>query len=119
MMCARGRYEVVRGHTVAADCFYEGQGRLDGALPVWYTAKDRDEFLRRACALGCSNIEMEATSFLSFFQRLGAPAAICDATLLNRLEGDQVTHMGAVLTEWSLRPQDIAIAWLKNEKVLA
>ena len=44
---------------MAADCFYEGQGRLDGAL-CQYSLEDKMRFLNRLHAEGVRNIEMES-----------------------------------------------------------
>ena len=44
---------------MCCDDFYEGQGRLDGAL-CDYTEADKMEFLERAKEEGVRNIEMES-----------------------------------------------------------
>ena len=81
--------DVVPGGTMAADCFYEGQGRLDGAI-CEYEEEDKLTFLQRAHDAGVRNIEMESLQFGAFAHRLGIRATACCVTLLNRLEGDQV-----------------------------
>jgi len=94
---------VVTGRTMSADCFYEGQGRLDGAL-CDYTEADKFEFLDRLHAAGVRNIEMEAGQFASFMQSLGLRGAVVCVTLLNRLEGDQVLTPLDTLAEFDARP---------------
>merc|ERR1712137_558991 len=92
---------VMQGKTMGTDDFYEGQGRLDGALMPWYSVDDKIAFLQRAHKLGVRNIEMESNAFLYFFQRTGIPAAVLCVTLLDRLQGDQVTSTPAQLSEFS------------------
>ncbi|XP_014386007.1 PREDICTED: uridine phosphorylase 1 [Myotis brandtii] len=48
------------GNTLCTLDFYEGQGRLDGAL-CSYTEQDKQEYLRAAHAAGVRNIEMESS----------------------------------------------------------
>lgn len=79
------------GITLGTDDFYEGQGRLDGALQPPYSAEERNAFLQLAYEKGVRNIEMESTAFSAFCHRAGIPAAVVCATFINRLEGDQVT----------------------------
>lgn len=102
-----------RAVTMGTDDFYEGQGRLDGALMPWYTEADKIAFLRKAHGIGVRNIEMEAPAFLYFWGRLGAPAAVLCATLLDRLAGDQVTSTPAQLGEFSDRAQGVVINYAK------
>ena len=47
------------GKTMCCDDFYEGQGRLDGAI-CEYTETDKMNFLRQAQQKGVRNIEMES-----------------------------------------------------------
>ena len=55
---------------MSTECFYEGQGRLDGAI-CEYTDADKQVFLQKLHGLGCRNIEMEAAMFAAFTTRLG------------------------------------------------
>ncbi|NP_001276589.1 uridine phosphorylase 2 isoform 2 [Mus musculus] len=50
------------GHTMCTYDFYEGQGRLDGALCSFSREKKLD-YLKRAYRAGVRNIEMESTVF--------------------------------------------------------
>ena len=50
---------------MTADDFYEGQGRLDGAI-CDYTEDDKMAFLERAYEKGVRNIEMESLTFAAF-----------------------------------------------------
>ena len=47
------------GKTMCCDDFYEGQGRLDGAI-CEYTESDKMDFLKQAREEGVRNIEMES-----------------------------------------------------------
>jgi uridine phosphorylase len=47
------------GKTMCCDDFYEGQGRLDGAI-CEYTLEEKMEFLQAAHEAGVKNIEMES-----------------------------------------------------------
>lgn len=68
---------------MSADCFYEGQGRLDGAI-CDYNEDDKMAFLARLHAIGCRNIEMEAAQFAAFTHRLGIKGTGLCTTLLDR-----------------------------------
>ncbi|NXC19008.1 UPP2 phosphorylase, partial [Corythaeola cristata] len=50
------------GHTMCTYDFYEGQGRLDGAL-CSFSSEKKLEYLTRAYDAGVRNIEMESTAF--------------------------------------------------------
>ncbi|KAF1652721.1 Uridine phosphorylase 2, partial [Aptenodytes patagonicus] len=50
------------GHTMCTYDFYEGQGRLDGAL-CSFSSEKKLEYLKRAYDAGVRNIEMESTAF--------------------------------------------------------
>ena len=105
---------VVPGKTMAADCFYEGQGRLDGAI-CDYDNSDKMAFLQKAHDVGVRNIEMESLQFGAFTHRLGIRATACCVTLLNRLEGDQVRTPIKELHEMDQRPGRVALAYIKKE----
>ncbi len=55
---------------MAADCFYEGQGRLDGSL-CGYSEADKMAFVERLFALGVRNVEMESNYLGAFGKSLG------------------------------------------------
>jgi len=56
-----------------------------------YNEADKMEFLKKCHNLGIRNIEMEATMFASVTQLVGIKAADVCVTLVNRLNGDQVS----------------------------
>lgn len=104
---------VVTGKTLCADDFYEGQGRLDGAF-CDYTEEDKREFLEKLRSIGVVNIEMEATLFAAMCNHAGVKGAIVCVTLLDRLQGDQVSTPKTVLSEWQLRPQQLVLSFIKS-----
>lgn len=110
----RGDIFSVIGGTVAANGFYENQGRLDGAI-CHHTEDDKMVFLRKAHALGARNMEMEATEFASFTGELRIPSAIICSTLLDRLKGDQVTSTPAELAKFADNSQQLALNFIKRE----
>jgi uridine phosphorylase len=111
-------FQLVKGVTIATNDYYDEQGRLDGALPLWYSEEEKISFLKKAYDLGVRNMEMEAGVFLWFFQRLGMRAAVACAALLNRLEGDQHAHSREQIHDWSLRPQEVVVNYLKAQSFL-
>ncbi|XP_076784877.1 uridine phosphorylase 2 isoform X3 [Arvicanthis niloticus] len=62
--CSReiSNFPTLIGHTMCTYDFYEGQGRLDGALCSFSREKKLD-YLKRAYRAGVRNIEMESTVF--------------------------------------------------------
>lgn len=65
------------------------QGRLDGAF-CDFTNEDKMEYLNKLQSNGVVNIEMEALPFAALTHQAGVRSSIICATLLNRLNGDQV-----------------------------
>ncbi|MBI5412353.1 uridine phosphorylase [Candidatus Peregrinibacteria bacterium] len=115
ILAARGDIRAQLGKTMGTDDFYEGQGRLDGALKPRYTEAQRMAFLRRANEAGVRNIEMEAPAFAAFCLRAGIPAAIVCTTLLNRLEGDQVRSTPEQLAQFSDNAQRVVLRYIRGQ----
>ena len=107
-------YPVVLGKTMTADDFYEGQGRLDGAI-CDYTEADKFEFLNRAYEAGVRNIEMESLTFGAFTRHVGIRAATVCAVLLNRLQGDQVSSTPEELRDIEKRAGDTVLRFVAQE----
>ncbi|KAJ2945005.1 hypothetical protein O0L34_g1902 [Tuta absoluta] len=101
------------GGTMAADDFYRGQARIDGPF-CDYTEADKLSFLKKLCALGVKNIEMEATAFAAYTREAGIRAGDICVTLVNRLEGDQVTSGKDVMTEWQKRPMVVVGRYIQH-----
>lgn len=114
ILAVAGDIRVQVGKTMGADDFYEGQGRLDGAVNPGYTEEDKMVFLHKAHEAGVRNIEMEAPAFAAFCLRAGIPAALVCTALVNRLEGDQVTSTKEQLAEYSGNAQELVVRYIKK-----
>jgi len=102
------------GNTMGCEDFYESQCRLDGAL-CDYTAQDKFDFIRKAYnEHGVLNMEMEANVFLSFCNRLDIPGAVVCVTIVNRLNGDQITSTKEELRNMELYPLAMILQVTKN-----
>uniref|UniRef100_A0A8C5Q0X3 Uridine phosphorylase n=1 Tax=Leptobrachium leishanense TaxID=445787 RepID=A0A8C5Q0X3_9ANUR len=102
------------GHTMCTYDFYEGQGRLDGAL-CSFSKEEKFEYLRKAYDAGVRNIEMESSVFAAMCHLCGLKAAVVCVTLLNRLEGDQISSGHNVLVEFQRRPQQLIAKFIKKK----
>ncbi|XP_025914046.1 LOW QUALITY PROTEIN: uridine phosphorylase 2 [Apteryx rowi] len=101
------------GHTMCTCNFYEGQGRLDGAL-CSFSSEKKLEYLKRAYKASVRNTEMESTVFAATCGLCGLKAAVVCATLLDRLEGDQTWAPRAVLLEYQQRPRRLIAAFIEE-----
>ncbi len=92
---------LVTGKTVAGNEFFLEQFRLDGAICM-ETPSTKMAWLEWVYDNGVRNIEMEGAMLAGYLNHWGFSkfAMIC-ATLLNRLEGDQVTATPAQLHQFS------------------
>nr|KAF6320304.1 uridine phosphorylase 1 [Myotis myotis] len=108
-----GEFPTVMGNTMCTLDFYEGQGRLDGAL-CSYTEQDKQEYLRAAHAAGVRNIEMESSVLAAMCSACGLPAAVVCVTLLDRLRGDQVSSPHDLLAKFEQRPQRLVVHFIKK-----
>lgn len=114
----RDGFATVMGKTMCANDFYEGQGRLDGAI-CDFTEKDKMNYLRKCSDFGIVNIEMEATIFSALTHHAGIKAAIVCVALLNRLKGDQVSTPKDIMLEWQKRPQALVSRYIRKKLRLA
>ena len=94
-------FEIVAAKTVAGNEFFLEQFRLDGAICL-ETLETKMGWLRWLHDNGVANIEMEGAMLAGYLNWWGFSqfAMIC-CTLLNRLEGDQVTATAAQLHKYS------------------
>ena len=93
------QFMTVLGKTISTDDFYEGQGRLDGAI-CEYVEEDKMNYLRDVASHGVKNMEMEALVFGALTHMAGVRSAVVCVTLLDRLKGDQVNlYVLLVLTQ--------------------
>ncbi|XP_075068757.1 uridine phosphorylase 1 isoform X2 [Mixophyes fleayi] len=107
-------FNTVIGNTMCTLDFYEGQGRLDGAI-CSYTEKEKMQYLKAAYEAGIRNIEMESSVFAAMCNTSGVKAAVVCVTLLNRLEGDQISSSHDVLVEYQQRPQKLVGYFIKKQ----
>jgi uridine phosphorylase len=94
-------FDIVSGKTVAGNEFFLEQFRLDGAICL-ETPETKMGWLRWLYESGVANIEMEGAMIAGYLNHWGFPkfAMIC-CTLLNRLDGDQVTASPEQLHKFS------------------
>jgi uridine phosphorylase len=94
-------FDIVAGKTVAGNEFFLEQFRLDGAVCL-ETPESKMEWLEWIHENGVRNIEMEGAMLAGYLNHWGFSkfAMIC-CTLLNRLEGDQVTSTPEQLHKFS------------------
>jgi len=100
---ASDNFKTEIGSTMGTECFYEGQGRLDGAI-CHYQLAEKMNFLNKCYSLGIKNIEMEAPMFAALTHHLNIKAADVCVTFLNRLNGDQVTITAEQKADYEHRP---------------
>jgi uridine phosphorylase len=94
-------FDIVSGKTVAGNEFFLEQFRLDGAVCL-ETPETKMNWLRWLHENGVVNIEMEGAMIAAYLNHWGFSrfAMIC-CTLLNRLDGDQVTSSAEQLHKFS------------------
>ncbi|XP_062986633.1 uridine phosphorylase 1-like isoform X2 [Elgaria multicarinata webbii] len=118
MECSKeiDEFSTVIGNTMCTLDFYEGQARLDGAI-CSYTEEEKQQYLKAAFKAGVRNIEMESSVFAAMCNLSGIKGAVVCVTLLNRLEGDQITTPHDVLNEYQKRPQKLVGHLIKKHLV--
>ena len=113
-ICQDMKMDAVIGKTMCCDDFYEGQGRLDGAI-CEYTESDKMDYLQKAHASGVKNIDMESLQFGAFCNKIGVRSIVICVALLNRLNGDQVTSTMEQLKEFEERPVSVILEFIKRD----
>ena len=100
------------GRTVAGNEFFLEQLRLDGAIRL-ESQESKMAWLEALEAAGVRNIEMEGAMLAGYLNHWGFPrfAMIC-TTIVNRIEGDQVTETPAELHAFSERSGDVLFNYL-------
>jgi uridine phosphorylase len=103
------------GRTVAGNEFFLEQFRLDGAICM-ETPESKMAWLEWIHAAGVRNIEMEGTMLAGYLNHWGFPrfAMIC-VTIVNRLEGDQITATSAELQDFRHRIGNVLFNYLHAE----
>jgi len=111
-------FKTVLGKTISTDDFYEGQGRLDGAI-CEYNESDKMAYLQEVATKGVTNMEMEALVFAALTHLAGIRSAVVCVTLLDRLKGDQITTPKEELTAWQTRPMETVGRFILSELSVA
>ena len=109
-------FKLILGNSIAADDFYLGQARFDGALNHQHSHAEQQAYFARAQALNICNFEMESTAMAAFCNRVNIPATMIAVTLLNRLLGDQISATPEQLNEYSARSQLVTTNYLLSQE---
>lgn len=113
----RGSVPAIRGKTVATNCFYEEQTRLDGAVDPGYTRQEQRAFLHHLRDIGVRSYEMEATALAGFCNRAGIAAADASMVIVNRLQGDQVISTHEELAAMSTNAQNLVLQYIRHHLI--
>ncbi len=107
-------YPVVVGRTVAGNEFFLEQFRLDGAICM-ESMESKFAWLELLHKNGVCNIEMEGAAFAGYMNHWGFDrfAMVC-CTLLDRLDGDQVTAMPEELHDYAERAGKVLFNYLEG-----
>ncbi|ESO02215.1 hypothetical protein HELRODRAFT_106532 [Helobdella robusta] len=106
-------FQIILGKTICAWDFYEGQGRLDGAV-CEYDEEKKMNFLKKAYDFGVRNLEMEALAFGYLCSQANISSAVVCCTYLDRFKGDQVTASHETLAKWQDRPIRVVVRYMKQ-----
>lgn len=103
---------IVEGKTVSGNEFFLEQFRLDGAIN-FETVESKQAWLQWLAANGVRNIEMEGAMLAGYLNHWGFPrfAMVC-TTLLNRLDGDQVTSTPDELHRFTDQAGEVLFTYL-------
>ncbi len=112
-------FPIVSGNSIAADDFYLGQCRYDGAMRARRDQDYRAKFFEKVHALDIRNFEMESGALGAFCNLAKIPATMIAVTLVNRFEGDQIKSSAEQLVEFSERSQQVVINYLLSRTDLA
>lgn len=115
-LCAKqtDKFKTIKGTTLCADDFYEGQGRIDGAF-CEYEDKDKLAWLHSINSEGVTNMEMESLGFIVMCHRASIRGSVCCVTLLDRFNGDGITTDRQLLAEWQSYPQILVSRYIKQK----
>lgn len=105
-------FNMVIGNSIAADDFYLGQCRYDGAMLARKDREWRSTFFDKVHSLDICNFEMESTALAAFCHQAQIPATMIAVTIVNRAYGDPITATTEQLAEYSDRSQTVVINYL-------
>lgn len=106
--------DVLLGNSIAANDFYLGQARLDGAITPSFNDVIRQEYFQKIKKLNILNFEMESVAFAMFCNQAEIDATMVAVTLLDRFKGDQINANASTLKEYSSRAQNVVTNYLLN-----
>lgn len=107
-------FKIYTGGSIAADDFYRGQARFDGVTKLSYDKSERFEYFKKITEKGIYNFEMESTALAAFCSHAKIPATMVATTLINRLNGDQITATPEMLQQFADNAQQVVINYLLN-----
>jgi uridine phosphorylase len=105
--------EVVSGRTLCAHDFYEDQGRIDGIF-CDHDIDDKMNYLIKCKENSVKNIEMESAVFAAYTNYAKCKSAIICVTLVDRLNGDQLTIGHDLNLQYQERPFKLVGEYIKN-----
>jgi uridine phosphorylase len=105
---------IATGKTVATNEFFIEQFRRDGAIAL-ATTEEKMAWLHWLDEHGVRNIEMEGAMLAAYMNYWGFSnfAMVC-TTVVNRLEGDQVTSTAAELDAFNTRAGTVTFNYLRS-----
>lgn len=112
-LAEQSEQDVACGKTMCCHDFYEGQGRVDGAF-CEYSLEDKMNFIKKCKENGVTNIEMESLCFTGLLNHANIKAAVVCVSLVNRLDGDQVSIPHDLNVEYQERPFRLIGQYIKN-----
>ena len=86
---------------------------MDGAV-CEYSEQERTEYLKTLEQAGIVNIEMECTALASLCLKTGIKGAICCVSLVDRLQGDQVTFSKDTYENYQDRPCILLLKFIRK-----
>lgn len=108
-------FDVLVGNSIAADDFYLGQCRYDGAMKARQDHEWRAKFFEKVHSLNIRNFEMESTALAAFCHQAQIPATMVAVTIINRFLGDTITATPEQLASYSDRSQEVVINYLLHK----
>lgn len=81
---------VINGKIVGGMGYYNGQARLNGAMPLNYTREEQQQYLKKAYEQGVRSFDMESIGFAGFCNQLEIPCCEINAVLVDRFLTDEV-----------------------------
>ena len=109
---------VTIGSTLSCEDFYEGQGRLDGAI-CDYKESNKFDFLKKLENIGVKNIEMEGSIVAGICNSNKIDSVMMCVAYLNRMKGDSVSkeYSPQELKSWMDRAISIILNYIKLHKM--